>query len=163
MITQQELKQLFHYDPFTGEFTRAIDRRRFKAGERAGCLAKGKHAGYRVIRIDNKLYREHCLAFLYMTGDWPLFHVDHENHDRADNRWVNLKEVTHAENQQNMKKQSNKTSVLGVTQIPSGKYRAQMSYNKKPIHLGYYDTLEEAAQARADANVEYGFHRNHGK
>jgi AP2 domain len=35
-------------------------------------------------------------------------------------------------------------------------------YNYKPIFLGNYDTLEEAAAARAEAEIKYGFHPNHG-
>ena len=29
--------------------------------------------------------------------------------------------------------------------------------------LGYYDTLEEAAAARAEADLKFKFHANHGK
>ena len=35
--------------------------------------------------------------------------------------------------------------------------------DRKHIHLGVYKTLEEAIQARQEANVKYGFHFNHGK
>ena len=34
-------------------------------------------------------------------------------------------------------------------------------HNYKSIFLGNYDTLEEAA-ARAEAEIKYGFHPNHG-
>ena len=43
------------------------------------------------------------------------------------------------------------------------KYVAQIEVNWKVIHLGYFDTLEEAAAARAEANLKFKFNNNHGK
>jgi hypothetical protein len=33
----------------------------------------------------------------------------------------------------------------------------------RDIHLGYFDTMEEAAAARSAALVTHGFHPNHGR
>jgi hypothetical protein len=35
--------------------------------------------------------------------------------------------------------------------------------DEKQIHLGCFDTLLEAAEARKKAEREYGFHENHGR
>ena len=34
--------------------------------------------------------------------------------------------------------------------------------NRKSINLGIFDNIEEAAAAREEANMKYGFHPNHG-
>lgn len=43
------------------------------------------------------------------------------------------------------------------------KYVAQIKVNRKIIHLGIFKTLEEAAAARAEANLKYKFNNNHGE
>lgn len=43
-------------------------------------------------------YKASRLAWLYMTGEWPKYEMDHINHVKDDNRWVNLRDVTPAEN-----------------------------------------------------------------
>jgi hypothetical protein len=77
------------YDPDTGWFTRN--------GERAGSLYSN---GYRHIYIGGKRYKEHRLAFLFMTGEMPE-QVDHINRNRSDNRWHNLRPVTSRQNMEN--------------------------------------------------------------
>lgn len=43
-------------------------------------------------------YLLHRLAYLYMTGNWPLGEIHHVNHNPSDNRWANLADVTPLEN-----------------------------------------------------------------
>ena len=51
---------------------------------------------------------------------------------------------------------NNSTGVTGVNYRPDrGKYRAYIKYQKKYIHLGNFDTLEEAAEARKIAEKHY--------
>jgi hypothetical protein len=33
----------------------------------------------------------------------------------------------------------------------------------KILHLGLYDTVEQAVQARKQAEIDYGYHENHGR
>lgn len=91
--------------------------------------------------------------------------VDHINHVRNDNRLFNLRFVTRSENMRNRSVSSNNTT--GVTGVyffkARKKYTAQIGVNRKLIFLGYFDTLEEAAAARAEANLKYKFNNNHGK
>jgi hypothetical protein len=78
----------------------------------AGCL---QHNGYRHIGVLGKVYSAHRLAFLYMTGKFPLDEVDHKNHERSDNRWSNLREVTRLENSRNRSMHlNNKSGFSGV-------------------------------------------------
>lgn len=76
--------------------------------------------------------------------------VDHIDLDRLNNRRSNLRLSSHRQNQCNQPLQCNNTS--GVTGVsfypPRDKYRARIKANQHEIHLGYYDTFEEAVQAR---------------
>ena len=77
MITQKRLKELLHYCPDSGVFTRLKSTsNRVKVGDIAGW--KGKN-GYIGINVGGVKERAHRLAFLYMTGDFPVFQTDHIN------------------------------------------------------------------------------------
>lgn len=91
--------------------------------------------------------------------------VDHINHVRNDNRLFNLRFVTRSENSKNQSLSSKSTTgVTGVSFLKARKkYIAQIGVNRKLIYLGMFETLEEAAAARAEANLKFNFHNNHGK
>lgn len=85
------------------------------------------------------------------------FDVDHINHDTSDNRKCNLRIVTRSQNNMNVRLQKNSTSkVTGVVfDKARNKYKAQIGVNYKNIVLGRFDTIEEAIQARKDAEKKY--------
>lgn len=56
--------------------------------------------------------------------------------------------------QQKLSKNST-TKVKGVSKLKSGKYRAYINLKRKQIHLGTYKTIEEAQEARKEAEKEY--------
>lgn len=91
--------------------------------------------------------------------------VDHINHVRNDNRLFNLRFVTRSENSKNQSLSSRSTT--GVTGVSfwkaRKKYIAHIGVNQKIIFLGYFETLEEAAAARAEANLKFKFNSNHGE
>ena len=163
MITQTYLKEIFDYNPDTGVFTRLISTTNcVKVGDIAGCV--NKNHGYRAISVKNKLYLAHRLAWLYMTGEWPKDQIDHINHDRVDNRWVNLRKATRQENGKNMSMSKRNTS--GVTGVcwakVESKWFAQIMVDSKTIGLSYFADKFEAICARKSAENKYGFHGNHG-
>lgn len=49
---------------------------------------------------------------------------------------------------------SNKTGYTGIS-MSNNKYRTRIQLNGKAIHLGYFDTLEQAIQARKEAEEKY--------
>lgn len=163
MITQTRLKEVVEYDPSTGVFTW---KKRL-----AICITVGAEAGknpckrfgYRQIKIDDVLYKAHRLAWLYMTGQWPE-QIDHINHDRADNRWENLRNVSPQGNSKNKYiRKDNTSGVQGVGwHSDTGKWRARITHNGELIHLGLFNCITSASIARKRAEVKYGFHKNHG-
>ena len=150
MLCQKRLKELLDYSPATGDFAwRVSNSNRRKIGSKAGCA---KSDGYIVIRLDNQLYRTARLAWLYMTGMWPINKIDHINTNRSDNRWVNLRLATNEINSQNLRKaqKNNSTGFLGVSPSEWG-FRAQIKRGPGTKYLGTFETPEEAHSVYLEA------------
>ncbi len=88
------------------------------------------------------------LAFLYMTGDWPLprLEMDHINRDKTDDSWNNLRIATSQQNKANTKHRPNKLGIRGV-RWDRGAYRADIKVNNKNIYLGRFKNLDDAKKA----------------
>lgn len=56
--------------------------------------------------------------------------------------------------QQKISKNST-TGIKGVAKTRNGKYRAHITVRRKQIHLGIFETKEEAKYARAEAEKQY--------
>jgi hypothetical protein len=161
-LTLEDLKSLLRYDSDSGEFFWIKARR--GPGALGGVAGSMGAQGYHRIMLNGKTYTAHRLAWLYMKGEFPRGLVDHINHDRSDNRWGNLREVSHSNNSKNAKMSSkNHSGVSGVCWDKNkNKWRVSIRTEKKQIHGGYYDSLSEAKDKRADLNKMYNFHCNHG-
>lgn len=77
--------------------------------------------------------------------------VDHINGDKLDNRIQNLRVCEHKDNMKNIRKGS---KVIGVSQLKNGKWAARIMHNYKGMHLGYFDTEQEAIIARLTKEFE---------
>jgi AP2 domain len=147
MLTQAELKRIWHYDPDTGLFTRLIKTNKTQPiGDVANCHDKD---GYIVIGVDKKA--------LYMTGEWPKGQIDHKFGIRDDNRWSELRDATPSINQQNRRvlDKRNKSGYQGVSwDKRSNKWRAYIAVNNKLIHLGHFDNVHEAGAYRLQKKKE---------
>lgn len=97
-LTISRLKSLLEYFPDTGRFVWKVSIGNVKAGSPAGC---DNGAGYVKIRIDNKKYRAHRLAWVYVYGVWPNKDLDHKDRVRNNNAISNLREATPKENRAN--------------------------------------------------------------
>lgn len=153
-LTQERLWQVLHYDPETGVFHRL--RKDGSLGRVAGTLDETN--GYIKIMVDKVIYRAHRLAFLYVDGKLPPNDVDHKNRTKSDNRWSNLRHATHQENMHN--KPAHTAKILqfkAVRDHEDGRYSSKISVMGTTLHLGIYNTPEEANAAYAGAaRVIYG-------
>ena len=167
MLTFERANELFRYDPISGKlFWKKRTSRRVKVGDEAGTLCR--NGGYRIVFINRKGYMVHRIAVLLATGECdPSKEVDHIDHDGGNNRLDNLRIVDRINNMRNIGLgKTNKTGIIGVslkyTRTGKLRYSANIMVNYKSINLGIFDTIEEAAAAREEANIKYGFHPNHG-
>lgn len=176
MITQEIVQEFLDYNPETGELIwKERNRKWFKtnrafnswnskyAGKKAfGSLA---NTGYFQGSIFNRMYHAHRIIWFYMTGNFPKSQIDHINHNRTDNRWFNLREVSRQDNNKNLSKAVNNTS--GYTGVwfdkTRKKWRVEIKVNSIPIHIGRFNLLEDAIVARKAAERKHEFHENHGK
>ena len=83
------------YDPETGIV-------RWKNGNYKGRLAGSVSHGYLNVGIAGRRYLLHRVIWLWMTAQWPSEELDHINGLRWDNRWCNLRQVSHAQNCSNL-------------------------------------------------------------
>jgi len=175
-LTQAIIRELTDYDPETGILTwRVRDRRWFKSdanwkawNRKYSEKSAGSPAGqelYLRCAIFGRFYRVHRIIWMWMTGDWPAHEIDHKNHDRADNRWCNLRAVTGAENKKNRPRQKNNSSgTPGVFWASrEQKWVAAIKVSGKRRHLGYFTDKSIAISKRKAAEIKYGFHPNHGR
>ena len=163
-ITAERLKQVLSYDPETGIFYWLVDgrfgRSRHRAGEQAGSK---RQDGYLTVMIDRTRYPLHRLAWLYANEKHPAKWIDHINGDRADNRIVNLREATPAQNGRNGRGWRVRKAPLKGAYAVKNQWRASISENGRKRHLGYFATAEEAHAAyMAAARLFFGEFANGG-
>lgn len=148
-ISHSRLLRILEYDPETGVWIwlnpsamnkKPIDRV-------AGTISVH---GYRVITIDGIKYRSRRLAWFYMTGEWPIQEIDHDNRDKTDDRWNNLLDVSRSANALNRDLQTNNASgVRGVHwDTNRGKWVVQVKKDNVTHFGGRFDFLDEAIEAR---------------
>jgi hypothetical protein len=163
----EHLRQRLRYEPETGKLywresasmpthwnTRYADTEAFTADFR----------GYRHGTFDYNRYLAHRVAWALHHGYWPDDTLDHVNHDRADNRIENLRQVSQSDNMKNMKRHRNNTSgATGVCWYARyQKWIANIKVDGRSLHLGYFADMQDAITARKAAEAQYGFHANHG-
>ena len=124
--------------------------RLFKSGWRS-VVGSDDGKSYLVIEVDGKKMFFHRIigyCFLGLDIENPKITIDHINRNPSDNRVENLRLAT------NQQQQFNKNP-KGYTMRRNGRYQARIVINGEYIHLGTYDTFEEAHQAYLDAKVIY--------
>lgn len=149
MLTAERLRAVLHYDPETGIFC-------WLAGQRRGEIAGHLDNGYLRITVDGSPYRANRLAWLFVTGEWPIEQIDHRNLARSDNRWTNLRQATNGQNKANSRTyRNNQCGVKGVHHSGDAyrrkPWRAIVYKDGKTYHLGRYATQDEAGAAYAEA------------
>jgi hypothetical protein len=151
--SQEQLKELFDYDPVTGLL---IWRRRDNidpgfngrfAGKKAGALCGRSWK----VMVDHRSLEYHRVIWKWTHGTEPP-EIDHVNGDSSDNRLVNLRASTRALNAKNRAPNIGKLLPKGVT-LGKGRsnYEARIVSNGVRETLGYFATAEDAHQAYLEA------------
>ena len=104
----------------------------------------GKVAGTRldnrcVTLIVNRVgYKAHRVIWLLMTGEWPSSFIDHEDTNKQNNKWSNLRLATKAQNSMNRPVQSNnKLGMKGVYRV-GNRYVGHIKKDGEKIVLGTF-------------------------
>lgn len=162
-LTADRLRALVDYDPKTGCFYWREDARAGFHGSvvmhRQGAAAgtPRKTDGRIVIRIESRTYLRYRLAWLWVTGSWPIFEIDHIDGDATNDSFENLRDASRRTNQQNIRiPQRNKTSsrFLGVyanRPTYAKPWRAAITVDGKQKSLGSFYSEEEAYAAYVQA------------
>ena len=154
LLTQERLKELLHYDPETGVFTR----RTSTGGKFSGSVCGApQNMGYTQIMVDKANYLAHRLAWLYVNGVWPAFHVDHIDGCRTNNAFSNLRDADRSTNAQNTHKShiDNATGLLGASYDKArNKFSANIFSSGRRLHIGRFSTAKEAHEAYIKAKRE---------
>jgi hypothetical protein len=139
ILTKVYLNTLFNYRE--GNLFWKVSRKGISKDKVAG--TKSHH--YHQICIDYKIYRTHRLVWIFHNGNTDQV-IDHINNNSYDNRIENLRVCTLSQNVYNSKKFKNNTSgVKGVSWcIQKNKWRARLILDKKEIHVGFFNNLEDA-------------------
>lgn len=170
------LREILDYDPETGALTWRYRTKEMCSDNRtrhswntnyAGkpALNAAQARGYLRGTINGKGCLAHRVIWALVHGEWPSAQIDHINGDKRDNRLVNLRSVSPAENQKNMKRSSRNTS--GVTGVSwssrATAWQVHIKSGGKNMFLGHFRNFDEAVAARKTAEAEHGFHKNHGR
>ena len=149
MITALQLRERLQYDPNTGRWVWLKTPRLGFVGKPAGSIdAKG----YWCIKIDGQSYKASRLAYLYMTGEWPIEEMDHIDGKPWNDTWSNLRQATRLENIQN--RQMRTDNISGAIGVYWSKGNSKWIAQIDQTYLGSFDSFEEAVAARDQAAKE---------
>lgn len=177
--SQEILLEVFDYSSETGELTwkmreapsfaktpgRTADWHSNQWNSKyGGKPAGGFTGGYFRVYFEGKHHMAHRLIWKLMTGEDPV-QVDHIDGDRRNNRFSNLRNVTHAINMKNKSLYANnKTGIPGVEYHERDKvWRAKIGVDGGQVQLGSYPTKHEATIARIAGQIMLDYHENHGR
>lgn len=118
------------------------------------CWNESSH-GYIVANNENKKHIKLHRIIMEVTNYNDK--VDHIYHNKFDNRKTQLRVITNQQNCFNHILHANNTSgVSGVTwDSEKSLWRARIFINKKGIHLGYFESFDDAVKARHEAEDLY--------
>lgn len=108
---------------------------------------------------------EHVAIWALHYGEYPDCDIDHIDGNGLNNNIDNLKLATHSENMHNKGKyKTNKSGHSGIHWYKKYcKWVATGTHDGAKKTIGYYESLEDAVQARKDWEVGKGFSQRHGK
>lgn len=156
--TQEQLARVFRYDFATGDLFWTDD-------VSVSARVRGKAAlnsiasnGYRFGSYQGQYLARHRVIWKLVNGNEPA-EIDHIDGDPANNKFSNLRSVTHEENCRNRKRYSTNTSgVAGVSwNARAQRWYAYIYIDTRMKNLGMFATKEEAIAARQAAELLLGY------
>jgi len=110
-------------------------------------------------------WNQHRLAWYLVHGEFPDREIDHKDGRRANNKLSNLRLVDQSGQRKNSKLQNNNSSGMqGISWSKNAnKWEVYIHNNCKKIHLGLFNTFEDAVKVRKSAEIKYNYHLNHGR
>jgi hypothetical protein len=157
------LAECFAYDPETGVLARKERPRWHFGSDKAWQAARGKSGrvcnrrskGYIVVSLDDRWsIKAHRIIWKLMTGEEPPPQLDHRDRDRADNRWIQLREATKSQNRANSKLQNEFRGAYRQSKARQKPWCSQIRKDGKLHYRGMFATQEEAARAYEAAAAE---------
>jgi len=155
---KKEIGETFTYDKNRGSLFRLKSYHKRYIGETFG--AKNGR-GYMLVRIGSKKYSVHRIAWFLIKGTEPD-EIDHIDHNKENNTILNLREVDRTTQLRNRRLNKNSSTGHNGVSMENGKYKVHIGINGSKVHLGVYNTIEEATASRMSANKVFDFHKNHG-
>lgn len=156
ILTQEDVKELFEYRD--GDLYWKINKRKIKAGTKAGCLNFNKKSNkcYKVLVYQRKLYAIARLIFLMFKGYLPE-NIIYKDGNTLNTKIENLLEANKSQVQHRAKiPTTNRSGYKGVSfEKRRNKYVSAIKVNNNRITIGYYDTREEASKAYGEAKLNY--------
>jgi hypothetical protein len=158
--TQSQLQEMFDYDPITGVFMWRGKTRRGKsyANKKAGSTSSDGHGQIYITSFGRIM--AHRLAWIYVHGKIPDgMLVDHIDGNPRNNAIANLRLATIQQN--NWNRRVNKSSGSGLKgafyRAQDKKWHSGIRLNGRRVHLGSFDTAQEAHEAyRSAADMHFG-------
>lgn len=105
--------------------------------------------GYLIGTFQGVQMYTHRVIYALYHGVWPTIYIDHKNGVITDNRICNLRSANASENGQNRRiSKSSSSGFMGVTWHKRDKmWQSAIRSRGTTIHLGYYQTKDEASAA----------------
>jgi hypothetical protein len=133
----------YTYDPDTGKIYNRFGKEITRKNTNGYISIEGN-------KMFNGLLYAHHYAYFMTYGNVDFEILDHINTDRTDNRISNLRIVNKQQNH------FNRSNVKGFNFVKrTNKWKSTIKLNGKSIHLGYFNTEEEAKNAYIEAKKKY--------